>query len=152
VIGLACLLWAQGENHFCRSSRRPADIAGNSVPAAQTTGGGPTPPSEAAGDIHGLGLLQHGLRGHLDRRWGSSWAHHLFLYHRFGDLYHRSGAGHMVFGYWADRTKSDVLKSLLSPRPRRVLILIVSQFLGNSQFFFAKLIFTFKNNSASLIS
>jgi spermidine synthase len=53
--------------------------------------------------------------------------------------------GSMVFGYWADRTQSDVLKSLLfTQAAAAVLILIVSQLLGNSQFFFAKLIFTFK--------
>ena len=54
--------------------------------------------------------------------------------------------GSMVFGYWADRTKSSLKSLLFTQAAAAVLVLIVSQLLGNSQFFFAKLIFTFKEH------
>jgi spermidine synthase len=52
--------------------------------------------------------------------------------------------GSMVFGYVADRTSSSLKFLLITQAAAAVLVLIVSQLLGNSQLFFAKLIFTFK--------
>ena len=54
--------------------------------------------------------------------------------------------GSIVFGFFADKVK-NVLSLLLATQVATALAaLLVSQLLGNSQLFFAKLIFTFKNN------
>jgi len=54
--------------------------------------------------------------------------------------------GSMIFGYFADRVK-DCLKLLLFTQiAAALLVLVVSQALGNSQMLFAKLIFTFKDH------
>lgn len=54
--------------------------------------------------------------------------------------------GAMFFGWLADRTRHPFRLLLVTQIFAAVLALIVSQFLGNSQFFFAKLIFSFKDD------
>jgi spermidine synthase len=54
--------------------------------------------------------------------------------------------GSMIFGFLADRVK-DCLRLLLCTQiAAALLVLAVSQFLGSSQMFFAKLIYLFKDN------
>lgn len=54
----------------------------------------------------------------------------------------------LIFGYLADRVKNLFRLLLLSQAAAALLVLGVSQLLGGSQFFFAKLIFTFKDQFA----
>ena len=55
------------------------------------------------------------------------------------------GLGSMIFGYVADRTKDCLRLLLFTQVAAALLVLMVSQLLGNSHLFFAKLIFTFKD-------
>jgi spermidine synthase len=58
--------------------------------------------------------------------------------------------GSMVFGWLADRVKSPVNLLVYTQILAGVFALFVSHILGNSQFFFAKLIYHFQNNFALL--
>lgn len=53
--------------------------------------------------------------------------------------------GSMIFGYLADKAKDCLWLLLFTQISAALLILAVSQLLGSSQMFFAKLIFTFKD-------
>ncbi len=55
------------------------------------------------------------------------------------------GLGSMIFGYVADRTKDCLRLLLFTQTAAALLVLAVSQLLGNSQLFFAKLIFSFRD-------
>jgi len=59
--------------------------------------------------------------------------------------------GSIIFGWLADRTQRVFLLLVLTQLGASVAALAVSQFLGNSQFFFAKLIHTFQNSFTTLI-
>ncbi len=52
--------------------------------------------------------------------------------------------GSMIFGYFADKVKNCMWLLLFTQIAAALLVLAVSQLLGGSQLFFAKLIFTFK--------
>ena len=54
--------------------------------------------------------------------------------------------GSLLFGWLADRSKHPFRMLLITQLSAAILALMVSQFLGNSQFFFAKLIFSFRDN------
>ncbi|NQV41018.1 MAG: fused MFS/spermidine synthase [Candidatus Marinimicrobia bacterium] len=54
--------------------------------------------------------------------------------------------GAILFGWLADRSKHPFRLLLITQVSAAILALFVSQFLGNSQFFFAKLIFSFRDN------
>ena len=54
--------------------------------------------------------------------------------------------GAMFFGWLADRSKHPFRLLLITQVSAAILALIVSQFLGNSQLFFAKLIYSFKDD------
>jgi len=56
------------------------------------------------------------------------------------------GLGSMIFGYVADRAKDCLRLLLFTQAAAALLVLAVSQLLGNSQLFFAKLIFTFRDH------
>jgi spermidine synthase len=56
--------------------------------------------------------------------------------------------GSLLFGYLADRVKNAFRLLLLTQIAAALLVLGVSQLLGSSQLFFAKLIFTFKDQFA----
>ena len=58
--------------------------------------------------------------------------------------------GAMLFGWLADRSKHPFRLLLITQMSAAILALFVSQFLGNSQFFFAKLIFSFRDNFVML--
>ncbi|MGA1825049.1 MAG: fused MFS/spermidine synthase [bacterium] len=58
--------------------------------------------------------------------------------------------GNLIFGYLADRIKNCLWLLLISQIAAALLVLGISQVLGNSQFFFAKLIFHFKDQFALL--
>ncbi len=58
--------------------------------------------------------------------------------------------GAMFFGWLADRSKHPFRLLLITQTCAAILALLVSQFLGNSQFFFAKLIFSFRDNFVML--
>ncbi len=58
--------------------------------------------------------------------------------------------GSMIFGLLADRVKSPIRLLIHTQIAAALFALIVSQILGNSQFFFAKLIYQFQNNFAIL--
>ncbi|MBT4263293.1 MAG: fused MFS/spermidine synthase [Deltaproteobacteria bacterium] len=53
--------------------------------------------------------------------------------------------GSMIFGYFADKVKKVLWLLLFTQIAAALLVLAVSQLLGSSQLFFAKLIFTFKD-------
>jgi spermidine synthase len=53
--------------------------------------------------------------------------------------------GSIIFGWFADRVRSVLVLLLATQAAAALLVLGVSQVLGNSQLFFAKLIFTFKD-------
>ena len=55
------------------------------------------------------------------------------------------GLGSIIFGYVADRAKDCLRLLLFTQAAAALLVLAVSQLLGNSQLFFAKLIFTFRD-------
>lgn len=59
--------------------------------------------------------------------------------------------GSVVFGWLADRTGKPGLLLILSQLAAASSALVVSQLLGNSQAFFAKLIFTFKDDFSQLM-
>jgi spermidine synthase len=59
--------------------------------------------------------------------------------------------GSIIFGRLADRTQRVFLLLILTQLGASVTALAVSQVLGNSQFFFAKLIHTFQNSFTTLI-
>ncbi|MBN1627352.1 MAG: fused MFS/spermidine synthase, partial [Deltaproteobacteria bacterium] len=52
--------------------------------------------------------------------------------------------GNLIFGWLADRAKGTFRLLVITQACAACLALIVSQFLGNSQFFFSKLIYTFQ--------
>ena len=54
--------------------------------------------------------------------------------------------GSIIFGFFADRVKNVLLLLLATQIATALSALVVSQLLGDSQLFFAKLIFTFQNN------
>ena len=54
--------------------------------------------------------------------------------------------GAMLFGWLADRSKHPFRLLIITQMSAAILALIVSQFLGNSQLFFAKLIYSFKDD------
>jgi spermidine synthase len=56
------------------------------------------------------------------------------------------GLGSIVFGWITDRVKEPVWLLIVTQVVSASFVLIVSQLLGNSQFFFAKLIFSFQNH------
>ena len=56
--------------------------------------------------------------------------------------------GSLIFGYLADRVKNGFRLLLLTQIAAALLVLGISQLLGSSQLFFAKLIFTFKDQFA----
>ena len=58
--------------------------------------------------------------------------------------------GAMLFGWLADRSKHPFQLLIITQISAAIMALMVSQFLGNSQFFFAKLIFSFKDNFVML--
>ncbi|NQT61825.1 MAG: fused MFS/spermidine synthase [Candidatus Marinimicrobia bacterium] len=58
--------------------------------------------------------------------------------------------GAMFFGWLADRSKHPFRLLLITQMSAAILALVVSQFLGNSQFFFAKLIFSFRDDFVML--
>ncbi len=58
--------------------------------------------------------------------------------------------GSIVFGWLADRVKSPINLLIYTQILAGVFALFVSHILGNSQFFFAKLIYNFQNNFALL--
>ncbi len=58
--------------------------------------------------------------------------------------------GAMFFGWLADRSKHAFRLLLFTQLSAAIIALIVSQFLGNSQFFFAKLIFSFRDDFVML--
>lgn len=60
------------------------------------------------------------------------------------------GLGSVIFGYVGDRAKDCLRLLLFTQVAAAVLVIAVSHFLGNSQLFFAKLIFTFKNQFGML--
>jgi spermidine synthase len=53
--------------------------------------------------------------------------------------------GGMIFGYFADKVKKSIWLLLFTQIAAALLVLIVSQVLGGSQLFFAKLIYTFQD-------
>ena len=58
--------------------------------------------------------------------------------------------GSMIFGYLADKVKRCIWLLVFTQIAAALLVLAVSQLLGSSQMFFAKLIFTFKDEFALL--
>ncbi len=58
--------------------------------------------------------------------------------------------GSMFFGWLGDKIKNTLSLLLSTQIIAALLVLLISQLLGNSQLFFAKLIFTFKDNFALL--
>ncbi len=58
--------------------------------------------------------------------------------------------GSMFFGWLADRVKSPIRLLIYTQMAAGLFALLVSQILGNSQFFFAKLIYHFQGNFAVL--
>jgi len=58
--------------------------------------------------------------------------------------------GSMIFGWLADRVKAPIWLLINTQVVSAIFVLLVSQLFGNSQLFFAKLIFTFKDNFALL--
>lgn len=58
--------------------------------------------------------------------------------------------GSMVFGFFADKTDKPITLLIATQITAALFALLISQLLGNSQFFFAKLIYTFQHNFAAL--
>ena len=58
--------------------------------------------------------------------------------------------GSMIFGWLADRVKAPIWLLINTQVASALFVLLVSQLFGNSQLFFAKLIFSFKDNFALL--
>ena len=58
--------------------------------------------------------------------------------------------GSMIFGWLGDKVKKPIWLLIYTQVAAAVLALLVSQLLGNSQFFFAKLIYHFQDNFALL--
>ncbi len=54
--------------------------------------------------------------------------------------------GNILFGWLADRVSGAFYLLIITQAAAACLALVVSQFLGNSQFFFSKLIYTFQGN------
>ncbi len=59
--------------------------------------------------------------------------------------------GSMIFGWLADKTREPIKLLVFTQISAALLVLIVSQLLGNSQLFFAKLIFNLKDQFVLLI-
>lgn len=58
--------------------------------------------------------------------------------------------GSMLFGWWADKSKNPMILLVCTQITAAVFALFLSQIFGNSQFFFAKLIYHMKDNFALL--
>ena len=58
--------------------------------------------------------------------------------------------GSMLFGWLGDRVKKPIWLLIFTQFAAGILAMLVSQLLGGSQFFFAKLIYTFNDNFATL--
>ncbi len=58
--------------------------------------------------------------------------------------------GNMIFGWLADRVKNTILLLVVTQIAAAFLALAASQIMGNSQLFFAKLIYTFKEQFTAL--
>ncbi len=58
--------------------------------------------------------------------------------------------GSMIFGWLADRVKAPIWLLINTQVASAIFVLLVSQLFGNSQLFFAKLIFSFKDSFALL--
>jgi spermidine synthase len=54
--------------------------------------------------------------------------------------------GSMLFGWLGDKTNKPIWLLIYSQVAAALLVLVISQILGDSQFFFSKLIFSFKDN------
>jgi spermidine synthase len=59
--------------------------------------------------------------------------------------------GNIIFGWLADRTKRVFRLLVITQACAACLALLVSQFLGNSQFFFSKLIYTFQGDFGEMV-
>jgi spermidine synthase len=59
--------------------------------------------------------------------------------------------GNIIFGWLADRTKGVFRLLVITQACAACLALLVSQFLGNSQFFFSKLIYTFQGDFGKMV-
>ena len=59
--------------------------------------------------------------------------------------------GNLIFGWLADRVKGIFSLLVLTQACAACLALLVSQFLGNSQFFFSKLIYTFQGDFGKMV-
>jgi len=59
--------------------------------------------------------------------------------------------GSLIFGWFADKTKKPLWLLIFTQFGAAFLVLGISQFLGNNQFFFAKLIYQFKAQFAQLV-
>ncbi|KUG23053.1 hypothetical protein ASZ90_007162 [hydrocarbon metagenome] len=60
------------------------------------------------------------------------------------------GLGSIIFGWLADKVKTPIWLLIATQVASALFVLIISQLLGNSQLFFAKMIFTFQNHFALL--
>jgi len=60
------------------------------------------------------------------------------------------GLGSIIFGWLADKVKEPIWLLIATQVASALFVLVVSQLLGNSQLFFAKLIFNFQNHFALL--
>lgn len=60
------------------------------------------------------------------------------------------GLGSIIFGWLADRVKEPLWLLIATQVAAGLFVLVISQLLGNSQLFFAKLIFNFQNHFALL--
>lgn len=60
------------------------------------------------------------------------------------------GLGSIIFGWLADKVKAPIWLLIATQVAAGIFVLVISQLLGNSQFFFAKMIFTFQNHFALL--
>ena len=59
--------------------------------------------------------------------------------------------GNIIFGWLADRTKEVFRLLVITQSCAACLALLVSQFLGNSQFFFSKLIYSFQGDFGKMV-
>jgi spermidine synthase len=59
--------------------------------------------------------------------------------------------GNIIFGWLADRVKETFRLLVITQACAACLALLVSQFLGNSQFFFSKLIYTFQGDFGNMV-
>ena len=154
TIGLACL----GAGHKARlrdadKLPKPAD-SGKKAPKNQAAGPGPAPPFERY-----AALVIFAVSGFCAMAAEVIWTRLLGLI--VGPTTYSltivlvafiSGLalGSLIFGYLADRVKNCLGLLLFSQIAAALLVLGISQLLGGSQLFFAKLIFSFKDQFALL--